>query len=125
MNLIQGCTHFVLSTALQRNLNCTGLKRKTVCYTRDIFVPSDKSLHWKRNLTSARPRAHIHVQRVGYRMDHPRFESQKVQMILSTPKRPNRLWGPFSLLFNGYGIFFWRWLIGRVVRLTTPKSHRD
>jgi hypothetical protein len=56
-------------------------------------VSSDKSLPWKRHLTYARARAQIHMQRVGYRMDHPGFESQQGQRILSSPKYPNRLWG--------------------------------
>ena len=72
-------------------MNCTSLKRKTVCYTRAIFVPGDKSLPCIRNLISAR--AYIHMQRVDYRMGHPGLESQQGPRILSSPKCPNRLWG--------------------------------
>jgi hypothetical protein len=41
-------------TAKKLELYGSKTKKKTVCYTTDIFVRSDKSLPWKRNLTSAR-----------------------------------------------------------------------
>ena len=39
---------------------------------------------------------------------------------ISSPKRPDRLWGSHSLLFNGYRILFPMGKSGRRVRLTTP-----
>jgi hypothetical protein len=49
--------------------------------------------------------------------------------ILSSPLRPNRLWGPPNLLSNGYRRLFPRGLSGRGVKLTThlqlvPRSRK-
>jgi hypothetical protein len=35
-------------------------------------------------------------------MNGPSFEIRLGQEIFSSPKRPDRLWGPRSLLLNGY-----------------------
>ena len=57
------------------------------------------------------------VQRLGYGwMMHGSVPSRD-KRILSSPKRPDRLWGALSLLFNGYQVFFpWgvKWLQGEV-----------
>jgi hypothetical protein len=43
---------------------------------------------------------------LGYRLDDWGFKSQKGLGIFSSPLCPDQLWGPPSLLFNGYqGLF--------------------
>jgi hypothetical protein len=42
------------------------------------------------------------VLKLGYELVVPRFEFRQGQKIFSSPKRSDRLLGPFSLLFNGY-----------------------
>jgi hypothetical protein len=44
----------------------------------------------------------------GLRAGRLGFDSRRGREFLSSPPRPERLWGPPSLLSNGYqGIFLW------------------
>jgi hypothetical protein len=40
----------------------------------------------------------------GYGMDGPGIESRWTEIFRT---RPERLWGPPSLLYNGYRVFLW------------------
>jgi hypothetical protein len=45
---------------------------------------------------------------LGYVLDDPGFESRRGLGIFCSPRRPDRLWVPPSLLSNGYqGFFSW------------------
>jgi len=44
----------------------------------------------------------------GIRAGRPGFYSRQDHWFFSSPSRPDRLWGPPSLIFNGYqGLFPW------------------
>jgi len=45
-----------------------------------------------------RSRAGVVGMVTSYEMDGPEFESRQEQEIFPSPKRPDSLWGPFSLL---------------------------
>ena len=40
------------------------------------------------------------VWRLGYGLNGPGFEYRQGEDIFFTPKRPDRLWGPTSIVFN-------------------------
>jgi hypothetical protein len=58
------------------------------------------------------------IAEIGYRVDCQISSQASGKRFFDTPQRPDQLWGPFGLLFNGCWIFPW-WYSGRSVKLTT------
>jgi hypothetical protein len=75
-----------------------------------------------------KPPKRMPVWRLCYWTDGSVFQSCQAQRCFSSPKRPDRLWGPPSLLFNAYRDSFariWRQGVMLTTHLHLPPRLRE